>query len=313
LLTDTIVESVDYDARTRRARGVRVRHRNSGACSMHTAKIIFLCAGSINSVSILLRSRSEAFPHGLGNSSGLLGKFVMDHAHGALVESSIPAVWQTPFRGKPNGFVIPRFVNVTDKDTEFLRGYSLQGFCKVHDSGADDRGLEDPIGDRGNPQEPQPCMIAIWPCVECLPRRSNQIRVDFNTADKYRLPLTHIDVRWSDNERLAARHAHQETRAMLSLLGGNITVATGITGSNEGLAPPGTAIHEMGGACMGHDRRRSVTNAHNQLHDASNVFVTDGASMNSTGDRSPSLTYMAFTARAAAHAVSLLKTSGISP
>jgi choline dehydrogenase-like flavoprotein len=110
------------------------------------------------------------------------------------------------------------------------------------------------------------------------------------------MPLTRIDLRWRENELAAAAHGRDEAVGMLKLLGGQIIPV------QPDAAAPGTAIHEMGGACMGADPRRSVTNALNQLHDAPNVYVTDGAAMCSTGDRNPSLTYMAMTARAAAHA-----------
>src|SRR5690606_20579773 len=125
--------------------------------------------------------------------------------------------------------------------------------------------------------------------------------VDFNKRDRHGLPVTRIDLRWGENEQRAALHAQKEAEAMLNLAGGRI-----LTRSTR-LNPPGAAVHEMGGACMGNDPGQSVTNAWNQLHDAPNLFVTDGAFMNSAGDRNPSLTYMAFTARAAAHAAELLR------
>ena len=141
----------------------------------------------------------------------------------------------------------------------------------------------------------------IVAAIEPLPRKENTITINFSKQDVYELPLTRIDVRWTDNERNAARHAWRQAANMLSLAGGSVTTVS------RDLAPPGSAIHEMGGACMGHDPRASVTNRHNQLHDAANVFVTDGAFMSSTGDRNPSLTYMAFTARAAAYAAEALR------
>jgi choline dehydrogenase-like flavoprotein len=301
LRTDTIVESLDYDAATRRATGVRLHDLKSGQRSVATARVIFLCAGSVNSVSILLRSRSGATPEGLGNSSGLLGHYLMDHASTGVTMTTVPGLDDQYHRGrKPNGLVMPRFVNLERQDGDFLRGYSYQGGSgrQGWNRGADEAGIGADFKHRL--RGPGGWAVGLSAFVECLPRKENAISVDFRTRDKYDLPLTRIDLRWSDNERKAAEHAHREAVSMLSLVGGHVF------GMTSGLQAPGVAIHEMGGACMGRDPRASVTNAFNQLHDAPNVFCTDGACMSSSGDRNPSLSYMAFTARAAAHAVELL-------
>lgn len=302
LITDTIVESVEYDPKTKRATGVRLRNAKNGAQTTESAKVIFLCTGSINTVSVLLRSVSEATPSGLGNASGLLGKYVMDQAFSTLVRSTIPGIDDQAYLGrKPNGFIMPRFVNMTTRDADFERGYSFQGGCgrMGWTRGGNDAGIGTKLKNRL--RQPGGWGIGLEASVECLPRKENTISIDFNTRDAYGLPLTRIDVRWSDNERKAAEHAHKEAVAMLSLLGGRILDA------GVGLRPPGSAIHEMGGACMGSDPQGSVTNTFNQLHDALNVFVTDGAFMSSCGDRNPSLTYMAFTVRAAAFAAEEFK------
>jgi choline dehydrogenase-like flavoprotein len=306
LRTDAIVESVAYDPATKRATGVRLHDVKTGKQSSLTARVIFLCAGSVNSVSILLRSRSEATPTGLGNSSGLLGKYLMDHAFSSIAFSTVPGLDDQYHRGrKPNGTVMPRFVNVGSQETDFLRGYSYQG-------GSGRQGWSRGIGAAGIGAEfkrslrgPGGWGVGIGTSIECLPRPINTISVNFNARDRYGLPLTRLDLRWSDNEFRAAAHAKREAVAMLSLLGGFVFDPGGV------VQPPGTSIHEMGGACMGNDPRGSVTNAHNQLHDAPNVYCTDGAAMCSTGDRNPSLTYMALTVRAAAHAAELLGAGSI--
>jgi choline dehydrogenase-like flavoprotein len=300
--TDSIVESLEYDTTLKRVTGVRVLDARSGAGSVVRAKLVFLCTGSINSLGVLLRSASSVAPRGLGNSSGLLGCYVMDHAFAGIMLTTVPGIGDQMYQGrKPNGIVLPRFVNIHSQETDFLRGYSYQGA-----SGRDTwkrAGREPGIGAtfKESLRKPGDWIVGFGIFAECLPRRENQARVNFSRKDKYGLPLMHIDVRWSENERKAAAHARSEARNMLGLLGGEILP------SPDELAPPGTAIHEMGGACMGDDPRASVLNRHNQLHDAPNVFVTDGACMNSCGDRNPSLSYMAVTARAAAHAAELFK------
>jgi len=202
---------------------------------------------------------------------------------------------------KPNGIIVPRFVNVANQETDFLRGYSFQGWAGRDNwtRGAQEAGIGVPF--KMKLRQPGSWMIGFGPSVENIPRKENAVTINFDRKDKYGLPLTRIDVRWTDNEHKAARHAVAQAKSMLGLLGGHVFTV------GEELAPPGTSIHEMGGAPMGADPGNSVTNAHNQLHDAPNVFVTDGAFMNSTGDRNPSLTYMAFTVRAAAYAVDLLR------
>ena len=306
LLTDTIVESLEYDAPKRRATALRLINATTGERSTARAPLIFLCTGSINSVSLLLRSASADAPRGLGNSSDLLGRYVMDHVKGDWVLSTVPGIDDQMYLGRrPNGITMPRFVNVAGQDADFLRGYSYQGGSgrATWKRGGEEAGIGAEF--KQKLRQPGGWQIALEPNVECLPSKDNRVTINFDRKDKYGLPLTRIDVRWGENERKAAAHARKQAAAMLSLLGGEV-----ITFGSE-TRPPGTAIHEMGGASMGEDPRNSVTNPYNQLHDAPNVFVTDGAFMNSSGDRNPSLTYMAFTVRAAAHAADLLKNGAL--
>lgn len=306
LLTDTIVDSLEYDAPKRRATALRLVNATTGEHSTARAPLIFLCTGSINTVSLLLRSASADAPRGLGNSSDLLGRYIMDHVKGDWVLSTVPGIDDQMYLGRrPNGITMPRFVNVAAQDADFLRGYSYQGGSgrATWKRGGEEAGIGAEF--KQKLRQPGGWRIALEPNVECLPSKDNRVTINFDRKDKYGLPLTRIDVRWGENERKAAAHARQQAAAMLSLLGGEV-----ITFGSE-TRPPGTAIHEMGGASMGEDPRNSVTNPYNQLHDAPNVFVTDGAFMNSSGDRNPSLTYMAFTVRAAAHAADLLKNGAI--
>jgi len=302
VLTDSIVESIEYNAKSRRASGVRLVDARTGAHSVQRARIVFLCTGSINTVSLLLRSVAEPTPAGLGNSSGMLGRCIMDHTFGGLAFASIPGLDDQMYRGrKPNGIVIPRFVNMDKQQTDFLRGYSYQGMGLRENWTAASQGPGIGADFKRGLRRPGAWTLVLGISVECLPRKDNAVKINFARRDRHGLPLTQIDVRWSDNETKAVQHARHEAEQMLGLLGGAVDK------SHYFIAPPGTSIHEMGGACMGHDPKNSVTNAFNQLHDAPNVFVTDGAFMNSCGDRNPSLTYMAFTVRAADAAVSMLK------
>ena len=306
VMTDAVVDSLEYDATHKRVTGVRIVNANTGATEVARSKIVFLCAGSLNSVSILLRSASTDAPGGLGNSGGVLGKYVMDHCFGGLYLTTVPGIDEWMYAGrKPNGIVVPRWVNLEGRQTDFLRGYSLQG-----GSGRDDfkRGGHGPgigVELKQRLRQPGGWVVGFGVSVEHLPRLTNTVSLSAIRKDRHGMPLTRIDVRWSDNELKAAQHGRDEIQRMLGLMGGHLIPAS------PNVAPPGTSIHEMGGACMGADPRASVTNAHNQLHDAPNVFVTDGAAMCSTGDKNPSLTYMALTARAAAYAVEQVKHGAI--
>jgi len=302
ILSDTIVETLDYDPATKRVTGVRIRDVNTGQRSIRTAKVVFVCTGSINSVSLLLRSVSDATPNGVGNTSGILGHYVIDQAFGATLASTMPGLDEWAHKGrKPTGVIVPRFVNLDEQTEDFARGYSYQGVAQRMGWG---RSVDKPGTGAALKQgirHPGDWAMVLEAAVEALPRFENQVSINFAKKDAFDQPLSRIDVRFTDNERKAEAHALREARAMLEPLGGQIMVLS------EGNNPPGTSIHEMGGAPMGSDPTKSVTNARNQLHDALNVFVTDGAFMNSSGDRNPSLTYMAFTARAAAYAADLIK------
>ncbi len=301
-LHDAIVESIEFDPKMRRATGVRVINVKTGERSVQRAKVIFLCAGAYDSVSILLRSESEAAPGGLGNSGDALGRYLIDHAYRVQARSTIPGIEGAMYLGrKPNQIIIPRFVNVGKQETDFLRGYSFYGRVERANwlRGGEMSGIG--IKLKEALRAPGPWIVNLGASIETLPNRDNRVTLNRAKTDKYGMPVTRIDMRYGENERKAAGHAYKELRDMLALLGGEILSANGV------LAPPGTSIHDMGGACMGKDPKTSVTNAFNQLHDAPNVFVTDGAAMTSGGDRNPSLSFMALTARAAAAAASMLK------
>ncbi|WP_221774155.1 FAD-dependent oxidoreductase [Novosphingobium flavum] len=299
-LHNGIVESIEFDPQSRRATGVRIIDGETGQRSIRTARIVFLCAGAYDSVGILMRSVSESCPNGLGNSSDVLGRYIMDHAYKVGATSTIPGLDQAMYLGrKPNQVIIPRFVNIDRQETDFLRGYSFWGRSERMNwnRGGEIAGVG--VGFKQALRKPGPWAITMGTVIEALPRRENRISINHDKLDKHGLPLTRIDLRYGDNEQKAARHAFDELMGMMKLLGGEILSA------NREIAPPGSSIHEMGGACMGHDPQASVVNAFNQLHEAPNLFVTDGSVMCSTGDRNPSLTYMALTARAAAAAVSM--------
>jgi choline dehydrogenase-like flavoprotein len=302
VVTDSLVEAVDYDPATKKATGVRVINVKTGQRSSHSARMVFLNASAFNSVHILLRSRSEAFPNGLANSSGVLGTHIMDHASTLSTMAMMPGFEdRTTFGNRPTGVVIPRFRNLDSKDGDFTRGYSFQGGALQSGWTAAKRSAG--IGKYFKHESRQ---VGAWRMVfvgfaESLPRATNRLTLDPVKLDPQGLPMLNIHFEHGDNERRALADAKAEAAAMMEAAGGHVVM--GFDQPNPG----GTAIHEMGGARMGHDPRTSVLNRWSQSHDIANLFVTDGAQMSSSACQNPSLTYMALTARACDHAVSLLK------
>jgi choline dehydrogenase-like flavoprotein len=305
LITDQLVDRIDYDPASKRASGVRALDAKTGQGTTYSAKLIFLCAGAFNSVGVLLRSTSETFPHGLGNGSGALGRYIMDHANTLAVMGSVPGFEaHTYFGNRPTGIVVPRFRNVTVTDQRFVRGYSYQGgaFQSGWPRGAEGPGLGTQLKDKL--RAPGPWQFVLVAFAECLPRADNRITLH-PTAKDAGLPQLQIQMTFGDNEKALLEDAAQEAKKMMSLMGGT----TALSFSQPGT--PGTAIHEMGGARMGHDPATSVVDGFNQVHSVPNLFVTDGSSMSSSACQNPSLTYMAMTARAVDHAVARFKSGTV--
>jgi choline dehydrogenase-like flavoprotein len=298
----SVVESVLYDAERDRASGVRVIDARTRETLEFRGRIIFLCASALESTRILLNSRSSRFPTGLGNSSGELGRNLMDHTMGGGASGVVPGFEdRNVFGSRPNGIYIPRFRNVTSPHPDFLRGYAYQGGAgrsgwsrgtSISGFGADFKHAL---------RTPGPWTITFYGFGECLPRSTNYVELDPEAKDAWGVPVLRIHCVWSDNERAMLRDMSVAAAEMLEAAG--VRDIEPFVQDN----PPGLTIHEMGTARMGRDPGTSVLNAFNQCHDAKNVFVTDGACMTSSGCQNPSITYMALTARAAAFAVEQMK------
>ncbi|MGB3548685.1 MAG: GMC family oxidoreductase [Saprospiraceae bacterium] len=302
----SVVYSLIYDANKKRATGVRVRDAETGEEHEFHAKVIFLCASALASTYILMNTKTEATPDGLGASSGALGKYVMDH-HFRAGASGWHDNWQDKYyKGrKPNGFYVPRIQNLgtADSKREYLRGFGYQG-----GSGRADwtRGIKELNTTLGADFKDKLLRPGDWSCgmtafAEMLPDERNTITLNEEVRDINDLPTLTMDAANRENE-MAMRQEMQDNAAEMLDAAGFKDVSTYDAGSW-----PGLGIHEMGTARMGKSPTSSVLNKHNQVWDAPNVYVTDGSFMTSAACVNPSLTYMAFTARAADHAVSELK------
>ena len=308
LRPNSIVYEVMYDKDKKRASGVKIIDSETNETFEFTAKVIFLCASAIASASILMQSKSDRFPNGMGNQSGELGHNIMDHHLGVGARGTTDKHSDKYYVGRrPNGHYLPRFRNLGGKTNmkDFVRGYGYQGggsrgawkeYSKEIAYGADFKKSILKPGDWG---------ISLGGFGEILPYHENKMTLDYNKTNKWGLPTLTFDATIRENEINMRKDIRKQAVEMLEIAGfKNIK-------SHNNKYIMGHGIHEMGTARMGHDPKTSVLNRNNQLHEVPNVYVTDGAAMTSAGCTNPSITYMALTARAANHAVEELKKMNI--
>jgi len=308
LRPNSIVHEVMYDPDTKKATGVKVIDNETKETYEFKAKVIFLCASAVASTAILMQSKSDRFENGLGNDSGELGHNMMDHHFKAGARGKMDGFDDKFYKGrKPNGIYIPRFRNIGgDSDMkEFTRGYGYQG-------GASRGDYDDMIAEASFGKSYKDAILGpggwnmnMLGFGEILPYHDNKMFLDYDKLDDWGLPTVTFDAVIRDNELKMRLDMQEQAAAMLEKSG-----ARDIETYDETYAI-GLGIHEMGTARMGKDPKTSVVNAHNQLHACKNVYVTDGAFMTSAACVNPSLTYMAFTARAANHAAEELKKGNI--
>jgi choline dehydrogenase-like flavoprotein len=297
-----IVSEVIYDKNKKRATGVRVLDAVTEQTSEYSAPVIFLCASTLNSTWLLMRSATDVWPGGLGSSSGELGHNLMDHHFRVGAQGKIDGFEDKYTYGRrPNGFYIPRYRNLNGEKRPYLRGFGYQGGAGR--SGWSRAVAELGVGGKFKDEMSQPggWTIGATAFGEMLPNHNNTVTLDPAKKDKWGMPVQKIDCATGENERMMRRDMATDMAELLDQAG----VKDVNTYDNEYF--PGMGIHEMGTARMGRDPKTSVLNAHNQVWDAPNVFVTDGSCMVSTACPNPSLTYMALTARAADFAVNELK------
>ncbi len=301
-LTDKIVTEILYDETKAKATGVRVLDQNTKEVSEFYAQIIFINAGSVASTAMMLHSKSNRFPNGFGNDSNELGHNVMDHHHNAGASGSIEGFEDKyHFGRRPNGIYVPRYRNWGNDKRDYLRGFGYQG---GGGRSGWQRGFDAPsFGANFKEQITQPGSwgMGLGGFGETLPRHENKMYLHPTQRDQWGLPLVVFSAAVGENEHKMRIDMANDAAEMLTAAG-----FKDITPYNRE-AIMGMGVHEMGTARMGNDPKSSVLNKWNQVHACKNVFVTDGACMVSSSCVNPSLTYMALTARAAAHAVSELK------
>lgn len=298
----SVVESVIYDEKLGKASGVRVVDTNTKAVTEYYAKVIFVNAAAINTNLILLNSTSSRFPNGLGNDSGVLGKYIAFHNYSARVDADFDGMkeFATDGRNPAGGGYIPRFRNLLKQETNFKRGYAA-GFSAYRNIERDTSGVGTDLKSKLLDKNLGPWRVNSQMMGETIPKESNYVKLDKDQKDAWGIPQLRISVDYDDNDAKMRKDYMEQLTEMFTEAGfKNVR-------PSENRQAPGLDIHEMGGARMGHDPKTSVLNKWNQLHDCKNVFVTDGACMTSTSTQNPSLTYMAITARAVDYAVQAMK------
>jgi choline dehydrogenase-like flavoprotein len=302
LRPDSVVESIIYDEKKQKAVGVRVVDANTKEMIEYYAKVVFVTAAAINSNLLLLNSTSHRFPNGLGNDSGVLGKYVAFHNYRASISAEYDGYLDTKTEGsRPTSGYIPRFRNVYKQETDFLRGYAA-GMSAGRGNSSDRSGVGESLKNSLlNPKLNQNWYAGSHMMGETIPKESNKVWLDDKQKDAWGMPLLHMSVGYDANDDKMVKDFIEQFTEMYTKAG-----FTNIR-SRDTKQPAGLDIHEMGGCRMGSDPKNSMLNKWNQMHAVKNVFVTDGASMTSTSTQNPSLTYMALTARAVDYAVKEMK------
>ena len=298
----SVVYELIYDEQKGKATGVKVLDNETGEQMEYYAKVIFLCASTFASTFIMLNSVSKRFPNGFGNDSGELGCNIMDHHLGVGVNGSLDGMEDQYYSGrKAAGFYIPRYRNIGKDKRDYLRGFGYQG-------GGGRQGWARGVAElalgadlKEYVSHPGKWTVGMGGFGEFLPVHSNRMTINHNKKDKNGLPVIDFDAEYKENEYKMRKDMANDAAEMLEAAGVK-NVQT-----HDRVDAPGIGIHEMGTARMGKDPKTSVLNKYNQVHACKNVFVTDGSFMTSASCVNPSLTYMAFTARATDYAVSELK------
>ncbi len=298
----SIVRRVLYDKNTHRATGIEIVDAETNTTYEFTSAVVFLCASALASTLVLMSSATDVWPGGLGSSSGELGHNIIDHHSRAGATGRVEGFEDRYYNGrKPAAFYVPRFRNLFGDKRQYTRGFGYQGSASRQDwtRGIAELGIGAAFKDELT--EPGPWTIGLSGFGETLPYHDNRVYIDPKTKDKWGLPVLAMDCATRENERLMRQDMLNDAVEILQA-GGVSEVRPLDRGYTFG-----QSVHEMGGARMGRDAKTSVLNGNNQVWDAVNVFVTDGACMTSSSCVNPSLTYMALTARAADFAVRALK------
>lgn len=306
----SVVHSISYDKNSGKASGVVVIDSETKETIEFNAELVFVCASAMASTQILMNSKSETFPDGIGNSSGVLGHYLMDHHLGLEISATMPGFEdKTTMGNRPIGFYIPRYRNLEGQEPmpDFIRGYGWEGSA-YRQSWDKAYGLEGfGVDFKKDVQQAGPWQVGMWGFGETLPYYENHIRLHDTETDELGIPKLVFNAEIKENEKAMRKDSLATMAEMLDRAGCQDIEAI----DNPKGAVPGYGIHEMGTARMGRDPKTSFLNGFNQSHEVNNLFVTDGACMTSSPCQNPSITYMALTARAVDYVIDQKKKKNI--
>ncbi len=302
LIPNAQVQQIVYDESSGRASGVKMVDTDTKDAVFISAKVIFVCASTLGTTHILLNSKSHMFPRGIGNTGKALGHYLMDHVSGAGATASVEGYHDHYYSGRrPTSLYFPRFRNVTEHTSDFVRGYGFQGQATRGNwkSAIGTVGIGEDF--KAKIQKQGPWEFWMTGFGEMLPKYENHVSLSKTKTDQWGMPLLEISCAYGENEKRIKDDMQNTAIEILEAAGFN-----DVKGFKRP-SYPGIAIHEMGTARMGHSPQDSYLNARNQCHEVENLFVTDGAAMTSSACQNPSLTFMALSARAADFADQQLK------
>lgn len=300
----SVVHSIIYDDSVKKATGVKVIDANTKEEIIYNANVIFLNAACLNTNLVLLNSKSERFPNGLGNDSGVLGKYIGFHNYRATVSGTCEEFTDQFVEGrKVTNAYMPRFKNVKSQTEKYKRGYAV-GLYMNRYAGSDKSDIGPDLVNSMNTAGFGKWQARALMMGETIPKETNFVSLDKDRKDEWGIPLLRINVDYDENDDLMMEDFKQEFTKMFTEAG-----YTDVK-FNDDKRAPGNDIHEMGGVRMGRDPKTSILNEWNQIHTCPNVYVADGAAFPSVSTQNPSLTFMALTARAANHAIENMKKEG---
>jgi choline dehydrogenase-like flavoprotein len=319
--TDAMVREVTVDA-SGRATGVHYVDKRTLLDERASARVVVLAASACESARILLNSRSGAFPDGLANGSGLVGKYVMDTV-GASVSGQIPALESMPPHNADGASAMHLYMpwwlyqQQARGELDFARGYHIEfgGGRKMPAYGIFG-GIEDLTEGSYGQRYKDDCrryygsFLGFAGRGEMIPNEDCYCEIDPERVDRWGIPTLRFQWRWSDHELNQARHMQRTFGEIIEAMGGRVMSTVHEDGA-DAIAAPGEIIHEVGGAIMGSDRSRSVLNQFCQSWEVDNLFVTDGACFVSNADKNPTLSIMAIAWRASDYIVEQLATRSL--
>jgi len=302
LRTNSIAREILVDPKTGKARGVAFIDSGSGRNYEALAKVVVVAASTLESARLLLLSKSSAHPNGIGNSSNHVGHNFCEHVMGpgvtGLVKDRIGKS-RTLDDGRPGGFYVPRFRNLSERHPNFIRGYGFEGSSGTQmfpGNAASTPGFG--ASYKKSVRDHAGAFISMGGFGEVLPRYENQVALDPEMKDRWGVPVLRFNYKFGDNEKKMCEDMAAAAQEMFEQAGFEIVNV------DRTVLTEGWSIHELGTARMGTDRKTSVLNQFQQSHDVANLFVVDGSSHVSASCQNPTWTIMALAWRSCDHLMS---------